>query len=51
MCSSLFSLMLVLLIGLGLGAIAGVNIPDGTACYRDNLACRWLRIRHPKMIL
>jgi hypothetical protein len=48
---SVFFLGLVFSFSFGVGALAGVNLPDGAACYQDNLACRWFRIRHPKMIL
>jgi hypothetical protein len=42
---------LVLLLGLGVGAIAGVNLPDGTVCQGQNLACRWFRFRVPKKVV
>ena len=45
---SISAIATVFLIGLGIGAISGVNLPDGTVCHRSNLPCNWLRLRQPK---
>ncbi len=48
---SAFFIVLVFLVGFGLGAFAGVNIPDGAACSQGNAPCHWFRFRYPKVYL
>lgn len=47
---SISAIAIVFLVGLGIGAIAGTNLPDGTVCHRSNYPCNWLRFRQPKGI-
>ena len=48
---SFLFIVLVFFVGLGVGGPIWVNIPDGVACTPSNLPCRWLRLRHPKVII
>lgn len=48
--SSMFFLGLIFFLGVAVGAIAGINIPDGAACTQGNVPCKSLRIRHPKTV-
>lgn len=45
---SITAIATVFFMGLGVGAIAGANLPDGIVCHRSNLPCNWLRFRQPK---
>uniref|UniRef100_B8HYZ7 Uncharacterized protein n=1 Tax=Cyanothece sp. (strain PCC 7425 / ATCC 29141) TaxID=395961 RepID=B8HYZ7_CYAP4 len=38
----------VFFIGLGLGLIAGANIPEGAVCHHSNFLCQGMRFRQPK---
>ena len=41
------SVSLILMIGLFLGVMFGVNVPDGAACTQRNFLCQWFRFRQP----
>ncbi len=41
------SISLILMIGLFLGVMFGVNVPDGAACTQGNFLCHWFRFRQP----
>ena len=43
------SISLILMIGLFLGVMFGVNVPDGAACTQGNFLCHWFRFRQPKV--
>lgn len=43
------SITLIVVIGLFLGLIFGVNVPDGAACSQGNFLCHWFRFRQPKV--
>lgn len=43
------SISLIVVIGLFLGLMFGVNVPDGAACSQGNFLCHWFRFRQPKV--
>ncbi len=42
-------LLVVFFLALGLGAIAGINVPDGVACSEQNGLCQKFRFKQPKV--
>ncbi len=44
---SAISISLIIMIGLFLGVMFGVNVPDGAACTQGNFLCHWFRFRQP----
>ena len=44
-------LLLVFFLALFLGAIAGINLPDGVGCTQQNFMCQQFRFKQPKVKL
>ena len=42
-------LLLVFFLALFLGAIAGINLPDGVGCSQQNFMCQKFRFKQPKV--
>ena len=42
-------LLLVFFLALFLGAIAGINLPDGVGCSQQNFMCQNFRFKQPKV--
>ena len=46
---SFFFLIFILFLVLFLGAIAGINLPDGVGCSQQNFLCQKFRFKQPKV--
>lgn len=50
LASSLLNLVLVFLLGLSVGVMGGVNLPNAVLCEQGNGLCHFLRVRSPKVV-
>ena len=47
--STFTTVSLLCMLGILLGALIGINVPDGAGCTSNNLLCNKLRLRQPKV--
>ena len=49
--SAFTTVSLLIILGSVIGILIGINVPNGAACHRKNLPCRWFRLREPTTII